>query len=461
MDIEKILELGDYDEIIKTIQSINEVSYNPQTYQDEYAGKHAILDRLNKVKTDEDGKPTDVTITAKLVLNYQKKIVETAIAFLLGKPVSLNKTTEGGDEAFQYLKDALDAMKWHSNTKKLARKLFIQRRAAKLFFIKNADDKLNRKVSELVLDISNGNMFPNFADNGDLDAFLRTYKKDVLIEGKIAQQEQFELYTAETIYKGAFIDNMWNVESTSNPFKKIPVVYYEQEQNEWEDVQTLIERQELSISELTDTNQYFSAPIAKLYGTVTGMAEKGEQGKLIQCEMITDAEGKTQKSDVEYLTWDQRPESLNLQLETIEKAIYSFSHTPDISFASMIKNKPGNISGAALEFLMLDAIIKSLNKQELFNENLQRELSVIMTMLGTMETKYAKDYETMKIDISFNSILPNNLSDIIDTLTTATANEPIMSQETAVQLNPMIKEKEQEIQRLKELQQIDAGTFNL
>jgi len=461
MNIGTILELGDYAKILDIIEETNKVAYNPIKYQEQYDGKHPILERQNKIKTDESGNPVDVTVTAKLVFNYQKKIVETATAFLLGKPVSLSKRTEGGDEAFTYLKSALDAMKWDNGNKQLARTLFIQRRAAKLFFIKNPTDKINRKVSYMLLKAENGRFYPNFSDTGDLDAFLRRYNKDVLVEGKVVKQEQFELYTAERIVKGAFSNNTWQVEESANPFNKIPVVYYEQEQNEWEDVQTLIDKQELTVSELADTNQYFAAPIAKMYGKVTGMAEKGEQGKLLQCEMVTDAEGKTQKSDVEYLTWDQRPESLNLQLELLEKAIYSFTNTPDISFSSMIKNKPGNISGAALEFLMLDAIIKALNKQEVFNSNLLRELSIIKTMLSTMETKYAKDFEEMSFKITFNSILPNNLADVIDTLSTATGNSPVMSQETAVQLNPMITEKEQEIARLKENTQLEAGTFNL
>jgi len=81
MNIASILELGDTQAIIDTITKTNEIDFEPQALQDIYDGKHAILERLDKVKTDAEGNPTDFTETAKMVLNYQKKIVESAVAF--------------------------------------------------------------------------------------------------------------------------------------------------------------------------------------------------------------------------------------------------------------------------------------------------------------------------------------------------------------------------------------------
>ena len=66
-----------------------------------------------------------------------------------------------------------------------------------------------------------------------------------------------------------------------------------------------------------------------------------------------------------------------------------------------------------------------------------------------------------KIDIIFNSVLPNNLAEIIDTLSTAVGNEPVMSQETAVQRNPLVIDKELEMQKINEQSEIEVGTLNL
>lgn len=247
MKIEDILLLGETDKIIATIQGANAIDFDPVALQAVYDGTHTILDRADKIITDSEGRATGTTPTAKLVLNYQKKIVENAVAFLLGAPVTILKKSEGGDEAFQYLLDSLDSMKFHSKCKELARKLFIQRQAAKLYFIKNPDDPnpLNKKLSSLILSSENGNYWANFNDTGDMDALLRTYEKKALIDGKEVTVPVYELYTATDIKKGEKLAGAWVETSTPNIYLKIPAVTYTQSFEEWADAQTLINTQEL------------------------------------------------------------------------------------------------------------------------------------------------------------------------------------------------------------------------
>jgi len=191
------------------------------------------------------------------------------------------------------------------------------------------------------------------------------------------------------------------------------------------------------------------------------MPSKEEQGKVLICEYTTDASGASIKSDAEYLTWPDRPESLKMQFDMVDKYIYSFSNTPDIIFTNILQNSPGNISGVALRMLMMDAIIKSYNKQEIFEENLSRELSVVKSILSKMEVKYAKSFAEMEIEIVFNSILPNNITEVINYLTAATGGMAVMSQETAIKNNPLIKNKEVELAKVKEESAIESGSFNL
>jgi SPP1 family phage portal protein len=462
MKIDDILLLGDWTKIIATIESANAYEFDPSANQEIYDGKHVILSRLDKPKKDENGNVIGTTPTAKMVLNYQKKIVESSVAFLFGSVISLIKSSEGGDEAFLFLKNALKKLKFDNQNRELARILFTQKRAAKLYYIKNPEDKLNIRLASIVLSSKNGSFYPNWDENGDMDAFLRTYTVNRLIDGKEKEVEIFELYTDTNIIKGEKGDAGWLEVSSPNPFQKIPVVYYEQEKAEWEDVQTLIDRQELSISELIDTNQYFASPIIKLIGTVTGMPNKEDQGKALNCLPVVNPQtGQSTNSDAQYLTWDQRPESLKMQFDLIEKYIFSFSQTADISFNNMIANKPGNISGVSLKLLMLDPILKSYNKQEIFDENIQRELSVVKAMLSQLNTAYANDYLEMQIDIQFNSILPDNIAEVVNYLSVASGGEPIISQETAVNKNPLVLDKEAEIAKLQSNAATQAGSFNL
>ena len=461
MNIVDILTITDRDEVIKIISESNAPEGDPAGNQAIYEGEHEISNRLDKPKTDSNGAVIGSTTVAKLVLNYQKKIVEGAVAFLFGVPVNLSKTTEGSDEAFKVLNSTLRKLKWHGQNRELARVLFIQQRAAKLYFIKNPDEKDNAKISSMVLSNKNGSFYPNFDDTGDMDAFLRTYTKIAIVDGKEAEIEVFELYTADQIIKGEKTGGEWAEDVQANIFLKIPVVYYEQDKEEWGEVQGLIDNQELTLSKLADTNEYFSAPIIKLFGDVEGAPNKEDQGKSLNCKMTVDQQGNQVKSDAEYLTWDQRPESLKLQFDMVEKYIFSFSQTPDISFSNMLENKPGNISGVALKIMLLDSVIKSLNKQEIFEPNLQRELSVVQSMMIPLALASEADFLEMEIDIDFQSILPDNFIEIVEYLTQATGGKPIMTQASAVQKNPLVTNKDDEIAALETDDNIEAGTLNL
>jgi hypothetical protein len=56
------------------------------------------------------------------------------------------------------------------------------------------------------------------------------------------------------------------VKSIKNTIGKIPVIYYHQHLTEWHDVQPLIDRLEIIISNLADTNDYSGSPIVVAYG---------------------------------------------------------------------------------------------------------------------------------------------------------------------------------------------------
>ena len=81
-----------------------------------------------------------------------------------------------------------------------------------------------------------------------------------------------------------------------------------------------------------------------------------------------------------------------------------------------------------------------------------------------MNTGYAADFALMKFNIQFNSILPDNLSEVIGYLSAARPGEAILSKESVVNLNPAIKNKQEEMDRLSAESTQDVlptGTLNL
>jgi len=450
---------GSVADIIKRIEALDESyklyenkagsqSTSAEDLQNIYDGEHAILLRPDK-DIEADGKRKSVH-TAKVALNYQEDIVECAIAFLLGKPVTIVKDSDGGEDAFECLSEALNDMHFHSRCKALARKLFVQKRAAKLYFIKNPDGpKELQSVSSLVLSYENSEFKSVFDGANCMTAFMRKFKQKRLIDGNPKEVEMCEIYTAERIIYAENIGEWKKTLNLENPYKKIPVVYYSQDKAEWETVRTVIDETEMSFSKFIDTVDYFSKPKLKVAGKLANMPTKGEVGEVLEMEYIPTPDGSSMvKSEADYLTWPTQSESQKLMFDLAEKFIYQFSSSAAIDFLNMIKSNIGELSGTALEVLLLKPLMKAYKKQELWNEMLKREINVVMAMLGTMNAKYANDFKNMKISINFNSILPKNISDIIDDLVQAKQGG-IISTETAVEYNPMVKNAPQEKERIK------------
>lgn len=446
MAIEKSTILdGSLEEIIKRIDALAPEESKAEDYQQIFDGEHEILKRPDKIKKTEKGE--SATLVAKIVLDYQEDIVESAVAFLFGAPVSLSKKSEGGDEAFQVLDDTLDEIYFNSRNKELARKLFVQCRAAKLYYIKNPDGpKEEQSIASMILSQESGDFIPVF-EGGSMTAFLRKYKVNKIVDGKPKKVEMCELYTAEKIVYGEKTDSGWDEKPIANPFKKIPVVYYEQKKPEWEKVKSIIDTQENSYSKLVDTNDYFAKPKLMVSGRVSNMPDKGEVGELLEMEIIEASDGSKVKSEAGYLTWDQRPKSLKLQFDMAEAFIYKFTRTADVNFLNMSKASLGNLSGEALQLLFLSPIIKSLNKQELFDEMLKREISIIMSMLSIMSAANEKDFKEMKIALKFNSIMPDNITEVIENLSVSIASGT-MSEETGTELHPMVDNVVRERERI-------------
>jgi SPP1 family phage portal protein len=221
-----------------------------------------------------------------------------------------------------------------------------------------------------------------------------------------------------------------------NPFKKIPVVYYHQPYTEWHDVERLIERLEIKMSNHADTNDYFDSPIIVAKGTIESFAKKGEAGKIIQA-----MEG----ADINYLTWDQAPESTRMEIQNLEKYIYSLTHTPDVSFEQM--KGLSQFSGIALKMLFLDAHLKAADKEEIFGIGVQRRYNLLKTIIVSLDPSM-KAGTSLEVKPCFEYFLPTNQSEMVDMLVKATAGG-FMSNETAIEENPLVEDSDQEKKRIK------------
>ena len=220
---------------------------------------------------------------------------------------------------------------------------------------------------------------------------------------------------------------------------RIPIVYYYQKNPDWYGVQALIERFEDTISNFADTNDYFGRPILTLNGSIDSMPDKGEAGKIIQLDKDVTAS---------YLTWDQAPEAIKLELDYLEAGIYANSQTPNIAF-DQVKGI-GSVSGIALKLLFLDAHLKAQDKIEIFGTALQRRFNIIKGFIGTMDNALKAKAEQLEVTPIITPYMPSNEQELLTMLVGATAGKAVMSQKTAVKLAGQVDDVETEFKQIKD-----------
>ncbi len=444
----QVMQIGsdNYKEVIKEIEDgAKKTDLDINKNWEEYNGEHEILKRPPKELAN--GNTEERT---KVVCTYQKKIVESAVSFLFGAPVQLesNAQKKQEKEAFSQISSLWKKLKLDYHNRDLARKLAVETKVAEFFYPVKDKRTGKTKIKSLIFSHKDGDeIYPEFDDYGDMVAFLRKYKTTNEAGEEV---EAADIYTATKIYSGIKSGSGWEVVEKENVLGKIPVVYYEQENAEWEDVQSSIDRIEKLKSNFGDTNDYFGDPILLLKGNVKNMLKKDEKGKTLQIK----GEKNTRTGSVEYnggaeiLSWDHAPDSVNMESQMLKDDIFGLTDTPDLSFNN-VKGMSA-VSGVTLRFMFMGALLKAKNKEEVVMPGLERRISLLKACLTTVDRKLAKPFETLEISFSLGSVLPHNSEEIINSLMNATGGKQVLSQKTGVQKNPMVDDPEEELKTIQD-----------
>ncbi len=467
LDVKKRIDL-----LTKDI-SPHERETHYQKWQDEYDGKHEILRKKDKDIGDPATGSVQTVKTAKEVVTLQKKIVRTAVWFLLGEPATLILNNEGDkyDKAFSLITETWKRNRLDDFNKALMRRVSIETAAAELWHI--TGDRVdtgkktpegnpvyrleNKRLRVILLSRQDGYyIYPHFDEYGDLDAYTVKYDVERLENDQPKKYPHVDIYTAETIYHYVKTGTEWTETTEPNLFGKIPVIHYEQEAPEWADVQHLIDRLENKMSSHADTNDYFDSPVLKVKGKVASLPDKTEDGKVIVLEGEPGVDGRLEYGDADYITWSQSPESMKLEYEMLKYFILYLTDTPDIGFDNM--KTLGALSGAAIRLMFLAAEGKARYKQEIFGTGFARRINLLKAMLSTAFVGEAANLDELDIEVAFNSALPENVGEILENLSIATGAKPTISRETAVRQNPLVDDPGEELTRIeKEEQQTIAA----
>lgn len=465
-DIQTLIQTGDTAQIIYELQNGRKYpAASTETISQLNPYKHNVMnkaerkDKLVNVDTSDDSDFNTGTISsdgvkyrlepvARVALAIQKLIVSRAVSFTFGNPVILNCEPKNNSE--QKVLDAVQSVllktKIRTINRLIAKSLYSTTEVAELWYpYETTYDQLYGFSSGYKLKCSvfsplfGDKLYPYFDEQDNLIAFSRQYSRRV---NETTEETFFETYTDNAYYKWQ-MDNDWKlIEQRPNAIGKIPIVYGQQTKTEWEDVQPLIERLEKLLSNFADTNDYHASPKIFTTGTILGWAKKGESGAVIEGE-----DGAT----AQYLSWNNAPQSVQLEIDTLLRMIYTITQTPDISFDTV--KGIGGVSGIALKLLFMDAHLKVKEKQEVWDDYLQRRISIILAFLQQLNVRDNQFVEACNNIMIEPEITPFMLEDDqakVALLSSAVGGGAIASRKVAVTKLGWVKNVNQELSNIAE-----------
>ena len=419
-------------------------------------------DKRVKVDADNDADSAQKVITtdgeavnfrtekvARVAIALQKLIIKRAVSFCFGNPPKYNATPQNDNEqAVLYaLNRILVDVKSRSMNRKIARAIFGFKECAEYWYTVPVNKPHSKygfpaqhKLRCALFSPEYGDtLYPYFDETGDMVAFSRAFSRK---DNNGNAVDYFETFTDKEHW--LWMNGANGYEAAPGYPKpiaigKIPVIYGHQPYFETEDVDKLIDRLEHLLSNFADTNDYHASPKIFTTGQINGWSKKGESGAVIEGE-----EGAT----MQYVSWQNAPESVKLEIETLLKLIYTISQTPDISFDAV--KGLGAISGVALKLLFMDAHLKVQDKGEIFDDYLQRRVNVILAYIGQINTTLEKDCENIIVEPELVPYMLVNELEELNYWLTANGNKPVISQEESVEGAGISKNVEATMQKIKD-----------
>jgi len=450
MELARLQQLitEDPTKLIQVIQNTKTTNYELLKKQYDPMLHDVITDTVKYPdKTVKTSTGTKIVFVTRLAVPFQEMIVTLRATFLCGNPIELSATAKKDTpeaKLLEVMQKTWDDNKLDYDSKTLAKLMMSETDAAELWFSEEAPPdywkgtpnegaKVKLRVRLLANSLGDS-LYPIFDRIGNLVAFARGYT--IIEEDK--KQEFFDIYTDTQVYVGTKQDNLFSFAPPKlHGFQKIPVIYYSQPRAEWYSVQNPIDRLEISISRHGNANDYMGFPLMAVYGKIISFADKGDDGKVIEVE---------QGGKIEMVVWPQAPESVKLEQQNLWDIIYVMSGTPKLSGEDL--TAAGNFSGAALKMRFMPCHMKAAEKEEIFGKSVQRRLNFLKSAMvlinGTLVTA-----QTLQVKPKFKYFLPQNTQEEVNILIQALlGDKPILSQETAVELNPLVEDKEGEKERL-------------
>lgn len=379
-----------------------------------------IKDDYKDPVTGETKTRTKSVPLTRIGLPYQKEIVKTGSAFFCGIPIKYSSNND--DEIYDSFQKFIDREKLKYYDKKIYEAVEKWTECATLIYTTEKENNYygfesGFKLNLLLLTPDENKLYPEFDDFGKMVRFSREYESG---DGT----KTFETYTDDYIDKFEKQKDKWVLVSTiENPINKIPISYYSTEHPAWYDVQEMIERLEEIYSNVSESNDRFAFPLLILKGRVQGQITKDRSGKVL--ELSGD------NGDAKFAIPPNAAENLNDEIKRLERDIYDFTKTPNITPEKM-QGLGNMLSGIAMKYFFMSAHLKVMEKEPLFVNGILRRVSIIEEYLKLMNSSFRN--QSLDVDPIITPYIINNEEDLARYLMEVTAGQPLISQRKAMEL---------------------------
>lgn len=404
--------------------------------QEYHVETHRINNREDKIIYDKKGRRVRLQEQWKIAIPFQVKINDVATAFLFGQPPIITQKSKGTDEIFEAVQEVMEETRFEAKLKECKKLVGAETQCAKLYYLYKDPYTGIIEIKSKILAHSYGD---EIRPMKDINKHMVSFGHGYTVNTASGVDRYFDIYTPHIIYRCKKMALGWDTNIVRNIMGIIPVVLYEQDK-EWAGTDAILERIEYIVSTTADINDYFASPaVVADQKTIDRMPEKEAVGKLY----VSD-----NPNAVKYLTWDSMPESKKQEYLMLKELLYSMTSTPDISFDNV--KGLGNIpSGRAFEFFFMDALFKAKNRQDDWKVYIDRDYKVVSAIIGNVTNISLKQQsKKLRVDKLFQAPLLEDVSSQLKDLATA-VDACILSTESAVERNPLVKDHKREKARLK------------
>ena len=373
-----------------------------------------LLDSQNKPRFEKRTRSLN-----RIGLPYQKRIVKIATMFQTAIPY---KYTAEDSQLFTAFLSVIKANKMNFSDSKICTEVKRYTQVAELWYPEEEENEKYGVPSKFllrhkILSPEKYKLYPRFDDNNNLISFA---VESTTKEGEIV----FQAFTAEFIYTFTTKNGQTTTKVEPNVIGKIPVVLYQQEKPEWEDVQHLIEIAEEQRTYFSESNKKFGEPILMIAGRVEGKtATNNTGGKVFE---VKDG------GNVQFVVPPNANENFDKEMTINRRDIHELTDTPDLS-DEFYAGKGNMLSGVGRKLAWLPAHLKVKNNEAIFIPALQRRINIILAFLSKMYISFEKELKTIDITPIITPFDIDDDTEMIRTLMEANGGKPLLSQREAMQ----------------------------